>query len=117
MRPSRRVKPNRKIIKRLEKRIGEVTIDTIRFKLRFDNKWLIQALFRLYDCQTDFEKDIGRTVEKNYEGFNSMDSELLSSFVVQLKEKGYLTNNQMAITRRRMEKYSNQLYEMIINEV
>jgi hypothetical protein len=116
MRTSKKAKPNKRDIKRLRKKVRKAAIEMIRHKLITDNKWLMQALFRLYNCQTNLEKDLGITIEKNYEGFNSMDSVLLSSFVVQLKEKGYLTNNQMMIVRRRLDKYANQLYEMIINE-
>jgi len=69
-----------------------------------------KALLRIYDWQTEDEKFIQETRESNGVGFNGVDSEILSSFAEQLKTKGWLSPKQIALARKKLTKYSRQIY-------
>lgn len=72
------------------------------------------ALLRIYSYQTKEEQATGHTHEYNNKGFNSNDAEILSSFALQLETKGWLSPKQMTIVKKKISKYSNQLFDHII---
>lgn len=83
-----------------------------------------RALLALYARQTDEEQIEGRTVEDNGYGFNGVDSEIFSSFAMQILSSQYpagrrLSPKQYAICRKvgsngrmRIGKYAKQLLEI-----
>ena len=76
-----------------------------------DNK-AIHALMTVYSYQTDQEQSNGHTIEYNGMGFSGVDSQILSSFAEQYHTKGFLSEKQMALVKRLMPRYANQLLEL-----
>ena len=70
---------------------------------------LYGALKRLYACQTEDERDAGHTKHYNGAGFNGCDSKILSSMSEFLINRGFLTDKQKAVVRKKLVKYTKQL--------
>ena len=83
--------------------------DYIKHKLLTDDTWLMRGVMAIYRMQTNEEKYQGRTIEYNNKGFNGVDASILSSFGMQLQRGRQLSVKQLAIARKKMLKYSNQL--------
>jgi len=69
-----------------------------------------KALLRIWNWQTEDEKHTHSTNQTNGVGFNGVDAEILTSFAEQLSKKNWLSPKQIAIARKRLMKYSNQIY-------
>jgi hypothetical protein len=81
----------------------------VRHMLETNTVWQKHALMKIYSFQTDTEQCYGTTNEYNYIGFTGADAEILSSFAVQLEQKGYLSPKQMQIVAKKMKKYWKQI--------
>lgn len=81
----------------------------VKGKLANDPAWLIAGMLALYGRQTEDEQSAQHTKYRNARGFNSADSEILTSFSLQWKRRTWLSDKQMAILRRKMSKYAGQL--------
>jgi hypothetical protein len=88
----------------------EWTPALIRERIRTNDAVLKRALLRLYSFQTDDEKWTGSTQDRNGAGFNGVDSEILSSFAVQLSTRGWLSPKQLSVARKLLPKYAQQLF-------
>ena len=75
---------------------------------------LKRALLRIYSFQTNEEKRAEQTYETNGKGFNANDSKILTSFAIQLETQGWLSKKQIEYARKRMVKYSRQVYTYIV---
>jgi len=75
---------------------------------RSDN-WVIKGTLAIYRRQTADEQRKGRTAHNNGIGFNAMDAEILSSFAYFYRVRGYLTQKQIGVARKRLMKYCKQL--------
>lgn len=93
------------------------TKEAIKARLEKDDKWLARGLLAIYGRQTAEEQDCGQTVEVNGIGFNGADAEILTSFALQYKERGFLTPKQLEIARKRMLKYAGQLAKIANGEI
>lgn len=95
----------------------------IREKLETNDVWLYRGILAIYDRQTQDEKRINDTVDRNGVGFNAFDADIMSSFAKVLMEKrdlGYplsLSVKQKSIARRVMKKYAGQLARIANNEI
>lgn len=87
------------------------TKTSLRELLERNDKAVIKALKLLYSFQTIEEQSNEKTIEANGKGFNSVDSEILSSFADRLIQGKGLSKNQLAIARKRILKYSGQIFE------
>lgn len=85
------------------------TEDEIRDYVQTNDKVLYGAIKKLYDEQTEDEKEAGQTKHYNNIGFNGADSKFMSSVAEFLIRKGYLTEKQKFAARKRMVKYTKQL--------
>lgn len=74
------------------------------------------ALLRIYSYQTLDEQRSESTQESNGKGFNGIDAEILSSFAKQLETRKFLSPKQIAIARKKLIKYSSQIYMYLVNE-
>jgi len=83
--------------------------DFVRQKLSTSDVWAKKALLKIYEFQTESEKESGYTHIYNNIGFSGAHSEIMSSFSVQLLSKGWLSINQMKIVRKIIPKYSRQI--------
>lgn len=85
------------------------TAEEIKTLVQTNDKVLYGALRKLYSEQTAEEQVQHSTKERNGRGFNSVDAEILTSFVKFLNRTGFLTGRQKAIARRKLVKYNKQL--------
>ena len=85
------------------------TVDEIKELIQTNDKVLYGALKKLYAEQTADEQHVGETREHNGVGFNGIDSKFLSSVSEFLIKRGFLTDKQKYITRKKLVKYSKQL--------
>ena len=81
----------------------------IKDKLRNDAKWTMGALLKIYEFQTEAERNIETTTDWNGVGFTGSDGEILTSFAKGLLKYRTLTERQMAITKNKMPKYWKQI--------
>lgn len=88
-------------------------IDYLKYKLKNDQKWCLQALKRIYEGQTEQQLQSEQTVEDNKVGFNSFDAKILSSIYLFYLQNGYLSSKQKNICFERMPKYSRQIIERV----
>lgn len=85
------------------------TEDEIRDYVQTNDKVLYGAIKKLYNEQTEDEKEAGQTKHYNNVGFNGADSKFMSSVAEFLIRRGYLTEKQKFAARKRMVKYTKQL--------
>lgn len=92
------------------------TKEEIRERLATDDNWLIRGILALFRLQTGTEQSRETTEVHNDVGFGAADATILSSFAKQIishtahpKYPTPLSPKQLAISRRKMAKYSNQL--------
>lgn len=85
------------------------TEEEIRYLIQTNDKVLYGALKKLYERQTEDEKQIGETSHTNGVGFNGVDSRFLSSVSEFLLKNGFLTYKQKLIVRKKLIKYNRQL--------
>ena len=85
------------------------TVEEIKELVQTNDKVLYGALKKLYACQTAEEQSYGETVENNGVGFNGCDSRILSSMAEFLIQRGYLSDKQKVIVRKKLVKDSKQL--------
>lgn len=83
--------------------------ENIREMLAKSDKAVIRGMIRIHSFQTAEEQSAGITVEDNGMGFNGLDAEFMTSLVNFHKERGFLTDTQMTLARKKMLKYAGQL--------
>lgn len=81
----------------------------VREMLLTNNEWLVRGMMALYNRQTSDEVASEDTKHQNARGFNSSDAMILTSFSKQWLARNWLSDNQLAIMRRKMVKYAGQL--------
>lgn len=87
-------------------------LEALHKKLAADYRWAIRALVRIYEMQTDAERNTQQTIEHNGVGFNAFDAEILSSLAEQVKQGRSLSNKQMAIVFKKIPRYKGQIYQI-----
>lgn len=87
------------------------TQEEIRKLVGTDDLWAVRALLAIYERQTEDEKTNHMTKHENHVGFSGIDAEILTSIAEQAKRHG-LSAKQLALVKKRMPKYSRQLYEI-----
>ena len=101
-------RPSRIVIKGIE-----WTPALVKERINTSDQVLKNALLRLYTFQTEEEKQHSDTHESNGLGFNGTDAHILSEFAKQLLSKGWLSPKQIAIARKKLPKYSRQIFNYI----
>lgn len=86
--------------------------EEIKNLLSTNDKAVCRAVVAIYNKQTDCEKDCAETTDANGVGFNGADANILSSFAEWILKRGYLTEKQMVIARKKMMKYAKQLTDI-----
>lgn len=84
-----------------------------KYQLLHDDEFLKQYLLELYKLQTVGERDSRLTSNKNKVGFNKVDAVFLSSCAQFLQTRGFLTNKQLQLVRKKMIKYSGQIANIV----
>ena len=85
------------------------TKEYIKLQLSTKDKWVIQALLKIYEFQTADEVEHEYTYNQNSVGFTGVDGKILTSFAKFYLRKGYLSPAQMTILRKKMPKYWKQI--------
>jgi len=86
-------------------------IEQLRQRLIGNDRWALRALLRIYQNQTADEQTSERTIDRNGIGFSGPDAEILTSFARQYQQRGWLSDKQMAILRRRIPAYARQIVQ------
>ncbi len=84
-------------------------LETIRTSIRNNDKAVIHALEIILSRQTYEEVRAERSVFSNNIGFSGRDAEILTSFALQQRSRGFLSPKQMAIARNKIVHYAEQL--------
>lgn len=87
--------------------------DYIRTQLGTNPAWATRAIVKLYELQTAAEQASQTTRNVNGAGFNSTDATILSSFAEQILKGRTLSQKQLAISFKRLPKYSRQISNLI----
>jgi hypothetical protein len=85
------------------------TKDEIKALLEKSDEMVRRSLIKIYECQTELEKQMATAHEDNGIGFNKYDAEILTSIAEQCKKHGRLSEKQIALARKRLPKYAGQL--------
>ena len=72
-------------------------------------KWAARGLMRIYQNQTEDEREVEDTRHENGIGFTGVDAGIMSSFAKQVEMGRSLSPKQMAIVFKKMPKYAKQL--------
>ncbi len=85
------------------------TIEEIKNLLLTNNLFICKATVKIFEKQTEDEQQTDGTSYSNGIGFNGVDAFIMSRFAKFYMEKGYLTTKQLAIAKRKIQKYAKQL--------
>lgn len=85
------------------------TLRALQTKLGTDIRWAQRALLAIFKNQTADEQHSASVTHDNNMGFRCLDSVILTSFAIQLQQRGSLSPKQMAVVFRLMPKYARQL--------
>lgn len=90
------------------------TPSIIKHKIETSDDAVKHALLRIYSFQTDSERQSEETTEANGKGFNGVDAEILTSFAKQLETRKFLSPKQITFARKKLVKYTMQLFGFIV---
>jgi hypothetical protein len=94
-------------------KINSAVTDYVKTQLSSNPAWAVKALVKLYTYQTADEQAAGHTSYDNNVGFSGVDSQILSSFAVQINNGRNLSVKQMNIVYKRMPRYHKQVVKFI----
>lgn len=97
--------------------MNNYTADYIKEKMATDDRWVIRGMLAIYKRQTENEKMIQDTRERNGVGFNGVDGQIMSSIAEFYLNRNYVTPKQMVIVRRKMNKYAGQLAKIANGQI
>ena len=84
----------------------------IKEQLKTNNTWAKRALVRIYEFQTLEEQNKGTTLKRNNVGFSGADATILSSLADFYLTKGFLTEKQTALLKKKIYHYWKQVWEI-----
>ncbi len=93
------------------------TKEQIKENILTKDAWTLRALLAIYERQTASEQAAGQTIEHNGVGFTGPDAEILSSIADFYSRRGFVTERQMGVVRRRIGKYAGQLTKIANGKV
>jgi|SRR5579859_382804 len=85
------------------------TVDEIKNLIETNDIFVGKATVKLFEKQTEDEKQTDTTGENNGVGFNGTDAFIMSKFAKFYMERNFLTAKQLAIARKKIRKYSKQI--------
>lgn len=88
-------------------------VEFIKTKIVTNDQWLFRSIIAIFNKQTESEKNILHTYEKNKVGFSGVDGEIMSSFATQIIKRNSLSDKQKLVAKKCMIKYSGQLLKII----
>lgn len=96
----------------MKKHTKSSQVQFIREMITTNRQWAQRALMRIFENQTEDEKDTQETTHENGIGFTSNDARLLTSFANGLQQYGSLTEKQMPYLFKKIGKYAGQIYNL-----
>lgn len=84
-------------------------VNFIKEQLATNDAWVLRGVAAIYKYQTADEQSSEETKHSNGVGFNGSDANIMSSFAKQLARRGSLSEKQLVIARRKIQKYARQL--------
>lgn len=81
----------------------------IRSKITTNNLWAEKALIRIFDAQTESEKQVASTTHFNGVGFTHADASFLTGCARTVLSRGHLTEKQLPYVYKKIGKYARQL--------
>lgn len=91
--------------------------DEIKHLLKTNDEMAIKSLLKIYNLQTEDEKDSKETSDHNNIGFNAYDAKPLSDIAEQIVKNKFITHAQVSYVRSKLIKYSGQLASIANGEV
>jgi len=85
------------------------TVEEIKALLTTNKRMVEKSIVELYHYQTEDEKLFKSSNYTNGMGFNSIDSDIMSSFAQWILSGKHLSFKQFAIAQRKIIKYAKQL--------
>lgn len=74
---------------------------------------LYRAMLRIYNEQTNMEKELQETCDWNEAGFSGVDGKIMTSIADFYIKRKYMTIKQKQIVRTKMKKYCGQLLKLM----
>jgi len=84
----------------------------IRVLLETNNDFLKRSLVKMYKRQTESEQERVYTNQRNWVGFNKPDGFKLGSLAKFYIDRGFLTDKQIVLVRRRLVRYTRQITDI-----
>lgn len=89
--------------------------EAIKNQITNNDNQAIKVMLRVYEYQTDIEKECAEVSDNNGVGFAGTDAYILTSFCEQYLKKGRLSEKQVAIIKKKIGKYAGQILKHAIN--
>lgn len=91
------------------------TLEEIKNLLQTNDKFVMRSVVKIFEKQTEDEKEHDGTSHNNGIGYNGTDAFIMSRFAKFYIDKGYLSVKQLDIAKKKIQKYAKQLTK-IANE-
>lgn len=82
-----------------------------------NDKFVIILLVGMFGRQVDFEKRSGRTVLRNFRGFNQTDAAYLTPLAKKVQAGQVLTPREIAFVKSSLRKYRNTQWSEVLKEL
>jgi len=93
------------------------TKDEIKNLLDVNDVAVIRGMLRIYQLQTFDEQASEDAKYRNNVGFSGCDAFIMSKFAAFFMERGYLTQKQFNLAKKRIMKYVGQLTKIANGEI
>lgn len=81
----------------------------VKHMLSTDKDWALRALVKIYEKQTESEKQLGSAINQNGVGFTGLDAQFMGGMAKYYLKKGALTDKQLSWVMKKMHKYHGQI--------
>lgn len=89
------------------------TVAKIKETIQNSDKAVTTCLVKIYEYQTEQEKNCTTTLDHNGVGFSGCDGQILSSICQFFLSKGYITPKQLELSRKKCLKYATQYFKIL----
>ena len=93
------------------------TKEEIKALLETNNKMVEKSIVKIYELQTEDEKDWKETSHTNGIGYNGVDAQYMSSLAEWILSGRKLTSKQLQFGRKKIMKYAKQLTKVANEEI
>ena len=94
----------------------EWDVKKLKTLLATNDQAVVRGMKRIFEYQTEVEQRAECTEDRNGVGFSGVDGEILASFCKQHDKFGCLSEKQMLLARKKMQKYAGQLLKIMAGE-